>query len=86
MLALPMFVLNPFTTTSRYAQMGTAGLIMGPTGGAAVDVSSVLPKIFGQEDMTNADKRKMLRLVPYSNLFYLQQALQKGLGISKEDD
>ena len=86
MLALPMFVLNPFTTTSRYAQMGTAGLIMGPTGGAAVDVSSVLPKIFGQEDMTNADKRKMLRLVPYSNLFYLQQALQKGLGISKKDD
>jgi len=76
----------PGQGVSRYQSRGIQGALLGPTGGTAVDISILLGKIvgsgwnkIGQElgidlgdmELTTSDINKILKLLPLSNLAYI---------------
>lgn len=62
---------------SRYQSRDFSGAFTGPTGGAIDEIQKTLSKIIhsteGEEDFTTKDAEKLMRLVPFQNLFYLNQ-------------
>lgn len=56
---------------SRYAARNWIGSILGPSVGAAQDVGTSIAALSNGE-ATDADKKAMIRLVPFQNLFYLR--------------
>lgn len=68
--------LIPGAPVSKYRSRSLLGSLLGPSGGLIDELGAVLGKLTGViegEGMSTKDAQKMLRLVPYQNLFYLQQ-------------
>ena len=67
---------------SRYQSRGITGAFFGPTGGLAEDIAFLINKFSRstREDgpeLTTKDAEKMMRLMPYQNLFYLYSLNRK---------
>jgi hypothetical protein len=74
--------------TSRYQSRGISGALAGPTIGAAEELLYLVNKTSkaarGDADITTNDAIKLLRMMPYNNLFYLHtltRKLTKGLAL-----
>lgn len=62
---------------SRYQSRDFAGAFTGPTGGAINEIQKTFSKLIhstaGEEDFNTKDAEKLMRLMPFQNLFYLNQ-------------
>lgn len=63
-------------TRSRYASRNVVGAMLGPTAGMASDIASIVGNTVAG-DIRASDTRALRRLVPYQNLFYMRQLLDK---------
>lgn len=80
--------LNPFSSSrsSRWAGLSAQGVILGPSANVIGDVYSgannVRKAAFGDKELTNGEMKQIIKLLPYSNLFYTRALFDK----LKEDD
>jgi hypothetical protein len=80
--------LIPQLGASRYQSRSLMGALLGPFGGAVDETAGMLNRLIGAAggtDLTTKDAEKLLRLMPYQNLFYLYQLdrkITKDLAIS----
>ena len=63
-------------TMSRYASRNLAGAALGPSFGTAMDLAGIIGAA-AAGDFKQNDTRKIRRLLPYQNLFYLRGLLDK---------
>ena len=66
-------------TPSRYYARGLLTDILGPTAGLAEDLGYSINTLAGLsrgEELTDADRAKGLRMVPFNNIFYLRAVLE----------
>lgn len=63
--------------TKRFRQVNTVEAIAGPTGGAINDLGSVIADT-ANGDFRQKDVHAIRRLMPYQNLFYIRQLIDKG--------
>jgi len=61
---------------SRYATRNVTGAFLGPTPGAIADIFQVSGSIFAG-DTTKGDLHKARQLIPFQNLFYIRQLLNR---------
>jgi hypothetical protein len=71
--------LNPYTKPSRFASQNSPQTVFGPTIGLAKDVSEIMYGITHDSKGDKApisleadDLKKLIKLLPFSNLFYLR--------------
>lgn len=70
------FALNPWIATGRYAGLNAQSYILGPSANMIGDTYSAVHGVTDGE-LTEADKRKLTRLLPYHNLFWLRVMMDK---------
>lgn len=75
--------LAPGITSSKYAHMNALGIFLGPSFGTASDV---VKSYYGLTDgeVSDADMRRLLRLAPFNNIFYLKELIKKALDIEEK--
>ena len=62
---------------SRYQSRNAIAALMGPSFGTAVAGISIMQSAFGEEDWSENDTQTVRRLLPYQNLFFLRQVIDK---------
>lgn len=63
---------------TRYAGQNLWGIVAGPGASASLDYADVLTKVLNPDhELTDSDKRKIVRMLPYQNLFWLRAMLDK---------
>lgn len=63
-------------TMSRYASRNLAGAVLGPSFGTGMDLANIIGAA-AAGDFKQSDTRKIRRLLPYQNLFYLRGLIDK---------
>lgn len=69
----------PWQATSRYQSRGKIGALLGPTYGLADDVLELFQTVAtanGGKKLSRSDVNRIIRLMPYQNLFYLYRLNQ----------
>ena len=69
-------ILGAFGKSDRYAGQNAFDVTVGPTAATLRDIYSLVGDL-RQGKFTDSDKRKMTKMIPYSNLFYLKLLLNK---------
>ena len=67
----------PGEGATRYKSRGLEGAILGPTGGTIVQMGNMIRKIaqtiYGDEEITTADVKRMFKLFPLQNIAYVNK-------------
>jgi hypothetical protein len=71
-----MLGLNPWYNSSRYAGVKAEGVILGPSGNLIQEGYQGIADIL-DGDVTESDIKKIVRLMPYHNVFWLRLLLEK---------
>jgi len=88
--------LVPGESVSKYKSRGLFGALGGPTVGLVDDVHALLSKMMsnrfgeGEDPLTTKDAQRLMRLMPFQNLFYLYRinrlvTNKAALGLGLED-
>lgn len=69
--------MNPWSQagTTKFGNASRMGRLLGPSYGKADDAMTVFYDVM-HGDLSNQDKRKIKKFIPFSNLFYLDQTLK----------
>ena len=68
--------LSPYGTSSRFAGRNTVGNVLGPSVGTISGVGQTINNL-SDFDITEKEAQKMLKLLPFQNIFYLRLLLEK---------
>jgi hypothetical protein len=74
------FALNPYSASSRYAGLNAQSYILGPSANQLSDTYvalNILRESAEGGEMSETDKNKLTRLLPFHNLFWLRMASKK---------
>lgn len=74
------FALNPLSQSSRYAGLNAQSYVLGPSANIVSDgfqALNVAKRAAEGEELSETDKNKLTRLLPFHNLFWLRMAIDK---------
>lgn len=69
--------LNPVWNSSRFAGQNAQNILLGPSLSLVDDLYSVVASPFDDQGFTDGDRKRLLRMLPFQNLFYLRILLQE---------
>ena len=74
------FALNPLSQSSRYVGLNAQSYVLGPSANIVSDgfqALNVAKRAAEGEELSETDKNKLTRLMPFHNLFWLRMAIDK---------
>ena len=71
--------LNPWYKSTRYAGITAESFLLGPSANLVSDGQSAIAGIIGDTELKDSDLRRMGRMLPFQNLFYIR-ALMNNVG------
>lgn len=77
------------TASSRFAGRNIHGMIFGPNANLIEDTASniiTLRKVVTGEDTTKSDRKKLLKAIPFNNLFYIRSLLEDVFDVQEDDE
>lgn len=74
--------LAPLPKSSKYAGRNALNIFLGPSFGTMEDSINALYG-FTDGELSESDRRRLLRLTPFNNIFYLRNLFEKAFGVER---